>query len=51
MTFATQLTVFRILLIPVFVLFCIYYGEGVSAGAPEEWQRLAAIAVFILASI
>jgi cardiolipin synthase len=51
MTFATQLTVLRILLIPVFVLFCIYYGEGVSAGAPQEWQRLAAIAVFILASL
>lgn len=51
MTFATQLTVFRILMIPVFVLFCVYYGESVSQGRPEEWLRLTAIGVFILASI
>jgi CDP-diacylglycerol--glycerol-3-phosphate 3-phosphatidyltransferase len=51
MTFATQLTVFRILMIPVFVLFCVYYGESVARGQPQEWQRLAAIAVFILAAI
>jgi len=51
MTFATQLTVFRILMIPVFVLFCVYYGESVSLGRPEEWLRLTAIGVFILASI
>ena len=51
MTFATQLTVFRILMIPVFVLFCVYYGESVSQDRPEEWLRLTAIGVFILASI
>jgi len=51
MTFATQLTVFRILMIPVFVLFCVYYGESVSQSRPEEWLRLTAIGVFILASI
>ncbi|MCX6965635.1 MAG: CDP-diacylglycerol--glycerol-3-phosphate 3-phosphatidyltransferase [Verrucomicrobia bacterium] len=51
MTFATQLTVFRILMIPVFVLFCVYYGESVSQARPEEWLRLTAIGVFILASI
>jgi len=38
-------------MIPVFVLFCIYYGESVSLGRPEEWQRLAAIGVFILAAL
>lgn len=51
MTFATQLTVFRILMIPVFVLFSVYYGESISRGEPQEWQRLAAIVVFILAAI
>lgn len=51
MTIATQLTVFRILMIPVFVLFCVYYGESVSRGRPEEWLRLTAIGVFIVASI
>ncbi len=50
MTFATKITVVRILLIPVFVLFCIYYGRGVETGEPEEWQRWAAILTFILAS-
>ncbi|MGH8046852.1 MAG: CDP-diacylglycerol--glycerol-3-phosphate 3-phosphatidyltransferase [Chthoniobacterales bacterium] len=51
MTFATQLTVLRILLIPVFVLFAMYYGESVSAGAPQEWMRWSAIGVFVLASV
>jgi CDP-diacylglycerol--glycerol-3-phosphate 3-phosphatidyltransferase len=51
MTFATSLTVLRILLIPVFVLFAVYYGAGVERGAPQEWQRWCAIGVFILASV
>ena len=38
-------------MIPVFVLFCVYYGESVAREHPEEWQRLAAIAAFILAAI
>jgi len=51
MTFATQLTVLRILLIPVFVLFAIYYGASVGAGAPQEWLRWWAVGVFVLASV
>jgi CDP-diacylglycerol--glycerol-3-phosphate 3-phosphatidyltransferase len=51
MTFANQITIARILLIPVFVLFCVYYGRGIETGAPQEWQRLAAIGVFLLASV
>jgi len=51
MTLASKITVARILLIPVFVLFAIYYGHGVSEGQPREWQRGAAIAVFIAASV
>lgn len=50
MTIANQITILRILLIPVFVLFCVYYGRSVENGAPGEWQRLAAIIVFILAA-
>jgi cardiolipin synthase (CMP-forming) len=50
MTTANQITILRILLIPVFVLFSVYYGKSVENGAPQEWQRLAAIIVFILAA-
>ena len=51
MTLANQITITRILLIPVFVLFCVYYGQSVAEGRPQEWQRMAAIATFLLASL
>jgi len=51
MTLANKITILRILLIPVFVLFCVYYGRGVESGAPIEWQRWAAIGTFLLASL
>jgi len=50
MTLANQLTITRILLIPVFVFLSISYGQSLDAGAPLEWQRVAAILVFILAA-
>ena len=50
MTFANNITVTRILMIPVFVLFCVYYGRGIETGSPEEWQRWAAIITFLLAA-
>src|SRR6201987_297285 len=50
MTTANKITVVRILLIPVFVTLAIYYGESVQRGDPEEWQRFAAIIVFLLAA-
>jgi len=51
MTLANKITVARILLIPVFVLFCVYYGRGVETGEPQEWQRWAAIGTFLFASV
>jgi cardiolipin synthase len=50
MTVANQITIARILLIPIFVLFSIYYGKSVVSGSPLDWQRLVAIGVFILAA-
>ncbi len=51
MTTATQITLFRIFLIPVFVGLAIYYGQSVAAGAADERLRWWAIAVFAIASI
>src|SRR5437899_3804134 len=51
MTTANKITVVRILMIPAFVTMAIYYGESVKRGQPLEWQRFAAIAIFILAAV
>jgi len=51
MTGATWITIMRVLLIPVFVTFAIYYAEGGAAGAREEWQRYAAITAFAVAAV
>src|SRR3989442_4485109 len=51
MTTANKITVVRILMIPAFVTMAIYYGESVIRGQPLEWQRFAAIAIFILAAL
>src|ERR1700738_5599382 len=51
MTTANKITVVRILMIPVFVTLAIYYGESIQRGEPLEWQRFAAIFVFLLAAV
>src|SRR5215472_19147852 len=51
MTTANKITVVRILMIPAFVTMAIYYGESIKRGQPLEWQRAAAIAIFILAAV
>ena len=50
MTTANKITIARILLIPVFVMMALYYGRSVQHGAPQEWQRWMAVAIFVLAA-
>jgi cardiolipin synthase len=51
MTTANKITVVRILMIPVFVTMAIYYGQSIERGAPLEWQRFTAIAIFLIAAV
>ncbi len=50
MTTANKITIVRILLIPAFVTMAIYYGQSVQRAEPLEWQRYAAIAIFLIAA-
>ena len=47
MTTANKITVIRILMIPVFVTLAIYYGQSIQEGNPQDWQRFAAIVIFL----
>ena len=51
MNIALQITILRILLIPVFIGLAIYYGESVKAGAADESLRLWTAAVFGFAAL
>jgi cardiolipin synthase len=50
-TLANKITLFRILLIPVFVGFALYYGNSVRQGQPDEQLRWIAVLVFAVASL
>lgn len=51
MTFATQITIFRILLIPVFIGLAVYYGESVTSGHANETLRWWTAATFAIAAL
>lgn len=51
MTVANQITVGRLLLIPVFVILAAYYSASMARGAEQIGFRIAALIVFGLASL
>lgn len=50
MTLASKITLTRLLLVPVFALFAIYYGNSIESGHPVEWLRWTALALFVTAA-
>lgn len=51
MTLANKITVIRLFLIPVFIVFAAYYSESITAGAENRIYRILALAVYAIASI
>ncbi len=51
MTLANRITIFRLLLIPVFVHFAARYGQSVSDGSPVESLRITAVCLFLTAGL
>lgn len=51
MTWATRITILRLILIPVFVLLILAYDDSVKGGQPREAWRYAAIVVFVVAAL
>ncbi len=50
MTFATKITITRILMVPVFAVLALAYGHSVKAGQPDEALRWWALGVFVTAA-
>lgn len=50
MTFASKITIGRILLVPVFTVLAVAYGRSTAAGEPSETLRWWALGVFVLAA-
>jgi cardiolipin synthase (CMP-forming) len=51
MTWATRITITRLILVPIFVTLIVTYDDTKGEGTPQECWRYAAIAVFVLASV
>jgi len=50
MTLASQITIGRIFLVPIFVVLAIQYSQSIQAGAPDPSFRWLAIGTFVLAA-
>lgn len=50
-TTATKITLLRILMIPIFVGFAVYYVRSIRDGAPDERLRVAAVTIFVVAAL
>ncbi|MDF1740500.1 MAG: CDP-diacylglycerol--glycerol-3-phosphate 3-phosphatidyltransferase [Verrucomicrobiales bacterium] len=51
MTLANKITITRILLIPVFILFAAYYSKSIAEGAENINLRICALVTFAVASL
>lgn len=50
MTFASKITITRILMVPVFAVLALAYGQSVASGMPNEALRWWALGVFVAAA-
>ena len=50
MSWANRITIFRVLMIPLFVTLMIYYGKSTLHHAENDWLRIAAVVVFVVAA-
>src|SRR5512142_2778433 len=50
LTLANKITIVRILLVPVFVMFAVYYIRGFGR-EDNEWQRFVATIIFLTAAV
>lgn len=51
MTLANKITITRLLLIPVFILFAAYYSRSIEMGAENRALRIWALAIYALAAL
>lgn len=51
MTLANKITITRLLLIPVFILFAAYYSRSIEEGAEKQLYRVLALVIFAMASL
>jgi CDP-diacylglycerol--glycerol-3-phosphate 3-phosphatidyltransferase len=49
-TFASQITLARLLLVPVFAVLAVYYADSIAKGAANEIYRWSAVTVFVVAA-